>query len=153
MKLQVKEIMTSSVVTVKNTDDVDVVVSLMIRHNISGIPVVDDNNILRGVISERDLLCLLTLTDDDKTKVMDYATFNVVMVYEDTPLVEVVEMMTTHAYRRLPVIDHDGKLLGVISRRDMIRFIRDLRVRLTNVLETRKAEMHAESTASSVGCT
>jgi len=151
MKLQVKEIMTSSVVTVKTTDDIDVVVSLMIRHNISGIPVVDDDNMLQGVISERDLLCLLTHADDKKTKVMDYATFNAVVVHEDTPLVEAVEMMTTHPFRRLPVVNQDGKLLGVISRRDMIRFIRDLRVRLAGVLGTGMTLPRVDQPTASVG--
>jgi len=138
MKLQVKEIMTRSVVSVSTSDDIDTAVSLMIRHNVSGIPVVDDDHVLQGVITECDLLCLLTNIDTDRKCVMDYASLNAVVVHEDTSLVEVAELMTSHPYRRLPVVDPDGKLVGVISRRDLIRFIRDLRVRLACVLETRQ---------------
>jgi len=139
MKLQVKEVMTSSVVTITAFDDIDTAVSLMIRHNVSGIPIVDDDDMLQGVITECDLLCLLTNIDTDRKCVMDYASLNAVVVYEDTSLVEVVDLMTSHPYRRLPVVDQDGKLVGVISRRDLIRFIRDLRVRLASVMETREA--------------
>jgi len=138
MKLQVKEIMTRSVVSVSTSDDIDTAVSLMIRHNVSGIPVVDDDHVLQGVITERDLLCLLTNIDTDRKYVTDYASLNAVVVHENTSLVEVADLMTSHSYRRLPVVDPDGKLVGVISRRDLIRFIRDLRVRLACVLGTRQ---------------
>jgi len=139
MKLQVKEVMTRSVVSVSPTDDIDTAVSLMIRHNVSGIPVVDDDQVLQGVITECDLLCLLTNIDTDRKCVMDYASLNAMVVYENTSLVEVVDLMTANPYRRLPVVDPDGKLVGVVSRRDLIRFIRDLRVRLASVMETREA--------------
>jgi len=154
MKLQVKEIMTSAVVTVNDTDSIDHVVSLMLRHHISGVPVVNDDNIVQGVITECDLLCLLANVNTDKKTVADYATFNAVVVHPHTSLVEVVELMTEHPYRRLPVIDEEGKLVGIVSRRDLIRFIRDLRARLANVMSAPKGKQSpALQSDSSAECT
>ena len=59
MKLTVEEVMTTAVVSIRDDAPIDDAFSLMLRHHISGLPVVDDDNVLVGVISELDLLRLL----------------------------------------------------------------------------------------------
>ena len=138
MKLTVKHVMTSTVVAVNADTKIDDVFSLLLRHHISGLPVVDDERRLVGVITELDLLRLLDNPETTVDRVVDYATTNVMSVTPDEQLPNVLEIFLTKPYRRLPVTDADGKLVGVVSRHDLIRFVRDVRLKFASALQKRR---------------
>lgn len=101
----------------------------MIRHSISGLPVLEDGDRLVGMISEFDLLILLNEEPEDYSPismVVDFMTTEVKVVGEDTPLSDVVDIFRMTAVRRLPVVQGD-RLVGILSRRDLIRVIEKMR--------------------------
>jgi CBS-domain-containing membrane protein len=123
---------------------------LMFDHRVSGLPVVDGNAGLVGILTEGDLLrrgeiCtaaqrsrwleLLTMPgrlarDYVRThtrRVEEIMTRDVVSVAEDTPLMEVVRLMEWHRIKRVPVL-RDGALIGIVSRADLLHAIRRLLV-------------------------
>lgn len=138
MKLTVDKVMTTAVVTIRDDASIDDAFSLMLRHHISGLPVVDGRNVLVGVISEMDLLRVLDAPDTQHDLVRDHASSPVVAVAPTDSLPSVVELFHEKRFRRLPVVDGQQRLIGVVSRRDLIRFIRDVRVRVA--LELRRNE-------------
>lgn len=89
----------------------------------SGLPVVDDAGKVVGVVSEFDLLKALR---DGKTLEQVTAegimSKNPICVSEDTPIEEVINLMTTHNIIRVPVV-RNGNLVGVISRCDILNSI------------------------------
>jgi CBS domain-containing protein len=89
----------------------------------SGLPVVDDAGKVVGVVSEFDLLKALR---DGKTLEQVTAegimSKNPICVSEDTPIEEVINLMTTHNIIRVPVV-RNGNLIGVISRCDILNSI------------------------------
>lgn len=89
----------------------------------SGLPVVDDAGKVIGVVSEFDLLKILR---DGKTleqvTAEDIMTKNPICVSEDTPVEEIINLMTTHNIIRVPVV-RNGNLVGVISRCDILNSI------------------------------
>ena len=137
MAFKVKNAMTKAVVSVSEDATIDEVFSLLLRHHVSGLPVVDSEDRIVGVVSELDLLMLLNNPESDKSLVSDYLSGNVLTVEEDDPLTDVTELFLTHNFRRLPVV-RDGRLIGVISRRDLVRYIRDIRERVKIEMETRR---------------
>ncbi len=138
MKLTVTEVMTSSVVTIHADAKIDEAFALFLRHQVSGLPVVDDQNRLVGIISELDLLRLLYDPQTDIDRVLDYASTNVVSVTMETSILDAVEILLSQPYRRLPVVDDDNRLVGIVSRRDVVRFIRDVRMKIASVLRRRR---------------
>ncbi len=150
MAFKVRDAMTTAVVSVSKDARIDEVFELLLRHHVSGLPVVDADNMLVGVVSELDLLILLDDQASDKSAVSDYLSGNVLTVNEDDLLTDVTEMFLTHNYRRLPVV-RDGKLIGVISRRDMVRYIRDIRTRVQAEMSARRMTKNARAEHSSVG--
>ncbi|HQA50990.1 MAG: CBS domain-containing protein [Syntrophomonadaceae bacterium] len=141
-----KDIMTREVITVKPKDRVDKVARLLVDHKISGIPVVDDQGHVIGIVTEKDLIVkaselrvpfYVTLFDsiiflenpirfnNDLKKytavfVEDAMTKNVVVVEEDTEINDIVRLMQNKRINRVPVVRH-GKLVGIITRNDILK--------------------------------
>ena len=143
----VKHIMTTTVVSVKPDVTMRDAASLILRHGVSGLPVVDEQHHLVGVISEWDLLQLLERPQIESEPVANYMTQDTFCVKEEASLVDVVDMFRSHPIRRLPVT-RDEKLVGLVSRHDLIRFVLTTRDRISESLhhdpEVRKRVKEAE---------
>ncbi len=113
---KVGEIMTRNVMTAKADQAVVEIVQLMAKNRITGLPVVDDDNRLIGVVSESDIIGKAGDT------VGDIMTNGSWTVGEDTSLGEAAELLLRRRIRRLPVIKGDNELVGLVSRSDLISF-------------------------------
>ena len=126
--LKAKHIMTSDVIAVDLDDTIDYAVSLLVKHRISGLPVLDKAQCLVGIISEFDLLESICDSRADKGKVCHYMSTEVCRVDENTDWAAVVNLFRSSQIRRLPVTS-DDRLLGIISRHDLMRVIQQARNR------------------------
>jgi len=87
---------------------------LLTQHRISGLPVVNDDDVLVGVVSELDII------GKEGLRVGDIMTRNVISVAADTNLDEVRHIFVHEHIRRLPVLEQ-GKVVGIVSRADLVR--------------------------------
>ena len=141
--MKARDIMSTKVVTVSPTTSVRDIAALMIEKHVSGLPVLNDNGTLVGMISEGDLLrrpeigtekhrrrwaSFFTGADEQAREFTkshglragDVMTEQVVHVSEMTSLGDVVGLMEKHNVKRLPVLT-DAKLVGIVSRVDLLR--------------------------------
>ena len=152
MKVTARSVMTSPVLSVQADTPLENVFALLLRHHISGLPVVDKENLVVGVITEHDLLHLLFTPESPAKAVSELCCRDVLTVGEDQPLFEVADMLLTRGIRRVPVVDDEGHLVGIISRRDLVRATREFRQRIAIELEMRKeAKTNDRSDAETVG--
>jgi len=118
----VQNIMTKNVITVSPETTVEAAVHCLLKHQISGAPVVESKGKLVGIISEYQLLSLIYRDDVTRqTPVGELMTTDVVTIDLSTPLVDVAQAFVSLRVRRLPVVDK-GRLVGLVSRRDVLRF-------------------------------
>lgn len=117
-----KTIMTKDVITVNDHTPIREAIEILIDKKISGLPVIDDENKLVGLITEKYLLRLIFTGEVDLGIVADYMTREVVALDEKTDLLDVCEYLIDMNYKRIPILK-DGRLTGIISRRDMIKYI------------------------------
>ena len=109
-----KDLMTTHVVTVNVDDTVDHAIALMVRHRISGLPVLDRRGYPVGIVSEFDLLELITDGQTEQQEVSHCMSNELFGVAEEDSWISVADMFRQKRVRRLPVL-RDGKLVGIVS--------------------------------------
>ena len=132
--LKAKDLMTEHVFSVHENTPIMEVVEIMAKEEITGIPVIDDNDMLVGILSEKDILHLFvmpyeTIADKD---VHNFMTQPAVSFDKDESLKDVCICLFNSHFRRVPVTS-DGKLVGILSRCDFIKYI------LKTIIEPAKA--------------
>jgi|GEM_PF-65153 len=121
-----KTIMTTNVISVKRQTEIYEAIRTLSEHNITGLPVVNDDMSIAGIITEKDVLNLLYDVKSKRGKVEDFMTKGVVSFNEDDSLIDITECLIKNSFRRVPIIT-EGKLVGIISRKDIIEYILKLR--------------------------
>lgn len=126
--LKAKEIMTTDVVSVRRDTPIYEAMELLIKNEITGMPVVDDDMSLVGVITEKDCLRLFHADDDEKNRtVQHFMTQPAVHYNENDRLKTVCDFMMINHFRRVPVTNKKGKVVGILSRPDVIKHILEQR--------------------------
>lgn len=125
----VKEYMISPVFTLKNTTTIYEAMDFLIKKRISGAPIVDGNNKLVGILSEKDCLRLMSKGVEHRLpakqeSVVNFMTKEVATISPGTDIFFAAGIFLNNFYRRLPVVN-DGKILGLVSRVDVLRGMRD----------------------------
>ena len=123
----VKNYMTTNLIALKDEMDVYFAIGLLLKNNISGAPVIDNNDNLSGILSEKDCLRVFangSFYNMPGGEVSRFMTKVVATVEPNTDLFSVADIFLKHNYRRMPVVK-GKKLVGQISRRDVLRAIQD----------------------------
>jgi CBS domain-containing protein len=118
------EIMTPELVTVRPDSSIEDAIEILLTREISGLPVVDADGRLVGVITE---FALLAVAYDQRVKnhtVSQHMTRDVITVDVNDPLSRVADVCIVHRVRRVPVMQN-GRLVGLIARRDVLRTLVD----------------------------
>jgi CBS domain-containing membrane protein len=140
--VKVAEVMTKDVAAVFGDTPLKDVASIMAANNVSGVPVIDVDGKVIGVVSEKDLLSVMggrsaktfmeviaqclkgrsCLAVPVIEKVAgDIMSAPALTVREDTAVVEVAGLFTQRGINRVPVVDKNGRMVGIVSRGDIVR--------------------------------
>ncbi len=148
--MKAKDIMTREVITVREEDTIEEVVKLVLENRISGVPVINDENEVVGIITEADLIyrekdisipTFLPLFEgfifldsikkfEDKLrkkaayKVKNAMTTPVITVNQNEDVHRIANIMLSKRVNRVPVIDDEGKLVGIITRSNILSSIK-----------------------------
>ncbi|MGE6258082.1 CBS domain-containing protein [Heyndrickxia sporothermodurans] len=147
--MKVKDFMIQDIITVNQNDTIKHLLNTLVEHKIGGVPVVDSEGKLVGMISDGDVLRTIRPKD---TVVYDYYNLmtytyekgniqnilshlkdqslmkiakkhGLITVKADDPIETVLKLLAKHHFKKIPVIDEQHKVVGVISRGDVIRTI------------------------------
>ncbi|MHC4572577.1 MAG: CBS domain-containing protein [Planctomycetota bacterium] len=122
-----KEIMTKDVITVKIDTPIYEAMELLAKHDISGLPVIEDDMTLIGILSEKDVINLLGAEEGEEEKTVDDFMTQPALYFDvEEGFLEVCDFLKKNVFRRVPITS-SGKLVGIISIRDVIEFILRLR--------------------------
>ena len=116
-----------SIVTLNTSASVHDAVQNMSTHNVSAVAIVDDQKKLVGIVSERDMThrVLACGLGPQATNVCEIMTKDVETLNPKDSALDAIELMLSRYIRHLPVIDENGKVLAMISIRDLMRGTRD----------------------------
>ncbi len=141
--MKIKEIMTKDVTTISADGDAFDALTLLQKIKISGLPVVDHNNKLVGMLTEKEVISYIMpsymgkvgrfvyeenpkatkrkITQLKKMKVSELMRKDVITTTQETTLCEVAKAMIIQKVRRIPVLDEFGKLIGIVARGDVLK--------------------------------
>jgi len=119
MATTIKHIMEKKVATINENESIEKVCRILVSKKLSGIPVVGKHDQLTGFISERDIIKAVGDGRCSEKMVSDVMRRDVFAMEEDSPAEQVAKVFTDKPYRYIPVIKK-GRLVGIVSRRDMI---------------------------------
>lgn len=114
--MNVSEVMTRNVITIKEDSTKEQAARLLARHRISGLPVINKDGNVVGVVTEYDVIA------KEGQSVGDIMTRGIISVTPDTDLDTASHILVHERIRRLPVLDQ-GKLVGIVSRLDVVRIV------------------------------
>jgi len=125
--LRARDIMNKDIVSVKKNTPIFEAVKLLAENNISGLPVVEDDMILVGILSEKDVVELFYESEQAKSKtVNDYMTYPAVYFEENNALVNICDFLRKNVFRRVPITSR-GRLVGIISIQDILNSVLQLK--------------------------
>jgi len=116
----IKILMTQKVVSVKTSAKISEAIRLMKEHNLGGLPVVDNGNHVRAIITERDIVYMFSERLSG-VKVAELMSRKVVTALPTTTIFEAAKTMTRQGFRRLPIVS-ENKVVGIITAMDILRF-------------------------------
>lgn len=111
-----------SVITTSATSSIAGAVDTLVKHKIGALVVIDENDRIAGIMSERDIVRAIAARGADvlKASIADAMTRAVVTCTESDTVDEVMARMTRGRFRHLPVVD-DGNLVGIVSIGDVVK--------------------------------
>jgi len=118
--LTAEAIMTEALVTIGPEASITDAIELLISKSISGLPVIDHQGRLVGVITEFAMLAMVYDHEVRNQTVGQHMTREVITVDVDDPISRIADLCIVHRVRRLLVM-RDGKLVGLIARRDVLQ--------------------------------
>jgi len=130
MHAYVRDVMTTGVVTVRPDTPYRDLAAMFREHRVSGFPVTADDGTVIGVVSESDLLALAAGRHqrghhaDVQATAGDLMTHPAVTICPDDPVQTAARVMHSLRLQRLPVVDRDGRLEGIVSRSDVLSVFR-----------------------------
>jgi predicted transcriptional regulator len=114
-----RDIMTRKVCTIQPDASAQEAAQLLDEKRISGLPVVNANNQIIGIITEADII---SKVDKAGLLVADIMSHEIISVSEETPVGEIALLLTERKIKRVPVVQ-DDKLVGIVSRADIVHAV------------------------------
>ncbi|MDT7859717.1 MAG: CBS domain-containing protein [Candidatus Calditenuis sp.] len=135
-KIKVRDVMIPAINVIEAERTVREACIMMDRLGVGSL-LVEREGKLVGIVTERDFVVrvLATGLDHTKTKVGDVMSYPVIAVSPDSPIEEAVALMLSHGFRRLPVVDLEGKLLGMVTLSEAAKALLAYQKAVTEVLE------------------
>lgn len=126
MKTVAKDIMSNKLIVAREGMNIEDAVKLLVNNKVTGLPVVDAEGRMVGILSEYDIIARV-----GKEKEINHTLFQdgipysrkVECVREDTDLQDILDRFISLKCRRLPVLDGRERLVGIISRRDVMKVL------------------------------
>ncbi len=142
LEMRVRDVMTRNVLSITKYENIMQVANILTEKNISGLPVVDKENKVIGIITQADILSMVGVSREHTFKdllkymlgerlperrigdlVGDIMTSPALTIKPDTNVAEAVKIMEEKRIRRLTVVDENNKLIGILTRADILKAV------------------------------
>ncbi len=123
VELKVSDVMSTNLVTARPNETIVNVARKMAENDVGSVIIVDEKGTLLGIITEKDIVTRVVARglDPRNTYAEEIMTRNPITIYEDATLAAAAEYMYEKKIGHLPVVNSEGRLVGIVARSDIIR--------------------------------
>lgn len=126
LSIPVQKVMTPGVVAVEPGDGMEQIIKKIVYHNIGALPVVNEQGVIQGIITLRDLIALIGMSSNPlKIAVSEVMNTKITTMTMDESFLRSVELMSQRRVRRLPILSRKEKLMGVFTNKDVLKYLID----------------------------
>jgi CBS domain-containing protein len=118
--IMVRHVMLSNIVTTTPKTSIKEAIKLLDEKHIGSVLIIDSNQKCIGIFTERDALRVIAQNINLDSQIKKAMTSNITTIGEEASLEEAKRLIITHAIRHLPVVDEQGKLVGLLSVRKLL---------------------------------
>ncbi|HEX8234213.1 MAG TPA: CBS domain-containing protein [Caulobacteraceae bacterium] len=118
--MKISDIMSRGVTVARPTDTIQSVAQRMASEDVGAIPVCDGQR-LQGMITDRDITIRAVAKGDINASISEVMTSDIEYCFEDDDLEDVADKMADSQIRRIPVVDQDRNLVGIVALADLAR--------------------------------
>ena len=112
-----ENVMISDPITINLNATIAEAIHLMLEYKIGGIPVIDENGLLKGIVTNRDL----RFENNHNRKITEVMTSQLITTNHQTDLKAAARILRKHKIEKLPMVDENGKLVGLITYKDITK--------------------------------
>lgn len=139
--ISIQDILTRNVITVKLGTPVYEALNILTKNRVSGAPVVDNANRLVGMLSERDILKLLLEKSISVHDIVDdYMSKRIISFTDTDDVTDICKTFVHCHFRRIPIL-RDGRLIGIVSRKDCVTAFTDAQKVLEEFYNVRESDL------------
>ncbi len=121
LPLYARDIMSTPAITANEKSSLKDLAKIMCDNRVGSVIIVGDDGKVRGIVTERDIICAAGKAEATlEMPAWGFMTPDPISVTPETPLADVIEKMTELGVRHMPVVDREGKPVGMVSARDVI---------------------------------
>ncbi len=137
--MAVGEICNRNVITLQRDDTILEAARLMRQHHVGDVVVVEERGVTRvpvGIVTDRDLVVEIMATELDQTVITvgDIMVEELATVKESTGVFETIQYMRSKAVRRLPIVDENGALVGILALDDLLELLSEELLAITKLV-------------------
>jgi len=123
----VKDILKENVITCTKDEKIIDAIKKMYNHNIGSVLIVENEKVI-GILTERDIIRLIATGKSLEERIENFMTKNPITIRYDEYIQKAALIMRENNIRHLPVVNKEGKLVGIISVRDLAKYISEIEI-------------------------
>lgn len=142
--ISVSDYMSKNVKTIESNEPLYTVCKIMKESNIGSIIAINENGDPVGMVTERDIVCNMDSENSNiRTEVHNIMSKPIITLYEMNSLKDALQAMQTNNFRRLPVVNRERKLVGIITDKDIFKVILTNEELLSNISNDKNFQLPA----------
>jgi CBS-domain-containing membrane protein len=124
LAIPVEKIMSPSIIAAEPGDGLSEIIKKIVHYNIGALPVVNELGTIQGIITLRDLVALMGMSSNAlNVPVSEVMNRNVIKISVDDTFRRAVQLMSQRRIRRLPILSRKGKMIGLVTNKDILRYL------------------------------
>jgi len=126
MATRASDIMSKNVTVIQEEETIRDAAERLAQDDVGALPITDENKVIKGMLTDRDIVVQVVARgrDVDSITARELEQGDLITIRPEDSIEHAADLMATHQVRRIPVVENDGKVVGIVSQADIAKTVR-----------------------------